>query len=120
MATQKITYAKKVDRRPNTLPLKNKVVAADLNEIKTVVNNLIDLFDASNFKMVNLVTVESQALYIIPELAGQTVKAVQLGNAVLTPDQYVQADTNFTLIMDPGDITSGMYLNISYSLTPPL
>ncbi|MBP6659711.1 MAG: hypothetical protein KA174_03470 [Chitinophagales bacterium] len=39
----KITYTNKVDKRVTNVPEKNKVTAADMNEIKTSVNEIYDL-----------------------------------------------------------------------------
>lgn len=38
----RITYTNKEDRRTSGIPAKNKIVAADMNEIKTVTNAIID------------------------------------------------------------------------------
>ena len=38
----KITYANKVDTRTTTVPEKNKVTASTLNQIKTIVNQIVD------------------------------------------------------------------------------
>lgn len=41
----KITYTNKEDRRTTDVPAINKVVAADMNQIKTVVNAIVDKLD---------------------------------------------------------------------------
>jgi len=43
----RITYTNKEDRRTSGIPAKNKVVAADMNEIKSVVNAIIDKLDTA-------------------------------------------------------------------------
>ena len=56
MAAGKITYTDKADRRTTSVDPTNKVVAADMNEIKTKFNALCDIVDQLRKPVVYVIT----------------------------------------------------------------
>ena len=117
MPLPKITYEDKVNKRGSTLPRKNKVIDADLNEIKAVVNALSDALGAfGGVVFVVAAAVAGQVDYTIPELDGSVIKFVQFQNAVLAPGQWALVDDTFSLNMAPEDVEAGMFINIAYTI----
>jgi hypothetical protein len=59
-----------------------------------------------------MTTNAAQLDYVIPEIEGWTIASVQLGNMMLIPSQYTLTGDTFTLVVDSGDVASGMHLQI--------
>lgn len=92
----KINFDNKVDSTISPLPLINKVVAADMNEIKTVVNGLDDLItDLDNNKQDTLVS-------------GTNIKTIN-GQSVLGSGDLVVSGTDTNILNTNGLVLGGNY-----------
>lgn len=74
MGLNKITFENKEDRRVSSLPRKNKVIAADINEIKSVVNAIADKVDEIKMPQSVAITAADFAgnAYVNTALIGKT------------------------------------------------
>lgn len=117
MAIDKITYVNKVDKRGSNLPRKNKVVAADMNEIKDVVNALIDLVGELTAGGVVKFTAVAEARQLEYTFEGLDIEGsmlfVNFGSAIIYADQYEIDANTFTLLMEAGDVIAGQILNFA-------
>lgn len=80
----KITYTNKVDKRITNVPEKNKVTAANMNEIKTSVNSIYDLLQNAVIPISFAITSS--------DFDGDTYTNTMLVNKVAMTDFYIMAN----------------------------
>lgn len=114
----RITYTDKADRRTLPYSAENKVVAADMNEIKAAVNALYDLMDT--------IKIPTSFAITSGDFSGSTYQDARLvdltpvtdfnvwsneGSGVLlkNTDGYAFATATGTLTMEPGDYRIEIY-----------
>lgn len=73
-SVQQITYKNKVERRTNDTAEEYKITAADMNEIKKVVNSIVSKLSFAKIpKSINITSADFEGnIYINQELIGKT------------------------------------------------